>query len=62
MLLALDTLQFETIFELACTGQWSVLLSPLAPYVKIAKLVNSTYQTKVDPDLYAVHGLTSSKL
>lgn len=62
MLLALDTLQFETVFELAFTGQWSILLSPLVPYVKIAELVNSTYQTKVVPNLYAVHGLTSSKL
>lgn len=62
MLLALDTLQFETVFELAFTGQWSILLSPLVPYVKTAELVNSTYQTKVVPNLYAVHGLTSSKL
>lgn len=34
--LPLSALQFKTVLELACTEQWSILLSLLGPYMKIA--------------------------
>lgn len=32
---ALSALQFETVLELTCTEQWSIVLSLAGPYVKI---------------------------